>query len=73
MASKEQAARLVATLGSWIKKVNYSVPSCDPMDPRFEPLRYWRGPVWLIINWMVSNGLKHYGYYANAMFGLYCH
>jgi glycogen debranching enzyme len=51
----------VKTLERWLEQVKYGVPSIDPEDPRFEPLRYWRGPVWIIINWMISNGLRHYG------------
>ncbi|KAJ7284301.1 hypothetical protein O6H91_Y338700 [Diphasiastrum complanatum] len=62
VASKEQAAKLALNLDKWLNKVSYGVPSTDPDDSRFEQLRYWRGPVWLIINWMISNGLKHYGY-----------
>ena len=66
MATKGQADRLAAELERWLSRVSYGVPSTDPDDPRFEPLRYWRGPVWIIINWMISNGLKHYGYEALA-------
>eukprot|EP00897_Mesotaenium_endlicherianum_P000330 jgi/Mesen1/10298/ME000079S09719 len=66
VATKEQAARMAANLERWLTMVRYGVPSTDPADPRFEPLRYWRGPVWIIINWMISNGLKHYGYFDLA-------
>lgn len=66
VATREQAARLAANLERWLSRVKYGVPSTDPDDPRFEPLRYWRGPVWIIINWMISNGLKHYGYFELA-------
>ncbi|KAL2612300.1 hypothetical protein R1flu_023992 [Riccia fluitans] len=62
VASKEQAAKLVENLKQWLDSVPFGVPSTDPNDPRFEPLRYWRGPVWIIINWMICNGLLHYGY-----------
>ena len=52
--------------------MKYGVPSLNPEDPRFDQLQYWRGPVWLIINWMISNGLRHYGYvnfhYTSAIF-----
>lgn len=61
VASKHQAARLVENLNRWLSKVQYGVPSLDPEDPRFDQCQYWRGPVWLIINWMISNGLRHYG------------
>jgi glycogen debranching enzyme len=41
--------------------VNYIVPSHDPADPRFEPKRYWRAPVWLITNYMIADGLRRAG------------
>ncbi|MEJ2292074.1 MAG: trehalase family glycosidase [Deinococcales bacterium] len=28
----------------------------------YEPRRYWRGPVWILINWMIMEGLERYGY-----------
>lgn len=65
VATKDQAAKLVKHLERWLEKAKYGVPSLDPEDPRFEELRYWRGPVWIIINWMISNGLRHYGYKSN--------
>jgi glycogen debranching enzyme len=37
------------------------VPSFDPGRPEFEPRRYWRGPVWLIVNWMLIDGLRRNG------------
>jgi hypothetical protein len=27
---------------------------------KFEPLRYWRGPVWPVTNWIIYEGLKNY-------------
>ncbi|KAG6542326.1 hypothetical protein Mapa_016251 [Marchantia paleacea] len=66
VADKSQAAALAATLERWLKTVRYGVPSCDPTDARFEPLRYWRGPVWAIVNWMITDGLRAYGFDALA-------
>lgn len=40
----------------------YLVPSTFPREVEFEPIRYWRGPVWIVVNVMIADGLKHYGY-----------
>jgi glycogen debranching enzyme len=62
VASASQAADLAATLERWLKRVKHGIPSYDPESSNFEPLRYWRGPVWVIINWMITDGLRAYGY-----------
>jgi hypothetical protein len=56
-----RAADLARTIGVWAGQVNYIVPSHDPADPRFEPKRYWRAPVWLITNYMIADGLRRAG------------
>lgn len=61
VATQEQAEALAVTLTRWLDAVEYGVPSLDPEDPKFEALRYWRGPVWLIVNYMISDGLRYYG------------
>jgi Trehalase len=61
-ASPEQAARLVGILEQWAKQVRYLVPSTDPSSQAYEPKRYWRGPVWAIVNWMIAAGLDDYSY-----------
>jgi hypothetical protein len=37
------------------------LPSVPPDQHGFEPDRYWRGPVWVNINWMVARGLQDLG------------
>lgn len=40
----------------------FGLPSLDPRDARYEPLRYWRGPAWGIVNAMVAIGLQEQGH-----------
>ena len=44
----------------------YGMPSVDPKHKKFESERYWRGPVWSIMNYMISHGLEHEGEYSLA-------
>jgi glycogen debranching enzyme len=31
-------------------------------ESAWEPRRYWRGPVWIILHWFIIEGLQRYGY-----------
>ncbi|MGI5213733.1 MGH1-like glycoside hydrolase domain-containing protein [Plantactinospora sp. CA-290183] len=37
------------------------VPSYDRSAADFDPYRYWRGPVWFNINWLLFRGLRGHG------------
>lgn len=37
------------------------VPSYDLRGQAYDPARYWRGPAWFNINWVVERGLRQYG------------
>jgi hypothetical protein len=56
-----RVAALSATLRRWEQAVRHPVPSTDPADRHFEPRRYWRGPVWAVVNWMLAEGLVEAG------------
>ncbi len=62
----EQVRTLTETLRRWAQSVPYLVPSTAPDDPRFEPRRYWRGPIWAVVNWMIAEGLSDCGERALA-------
>jgi hypothetical protein len=32
-----------------------------PEDPGFDAARYWRGPVWVNVNWLIARGLQDLG------------
>ncbi|MFC1824001.1 DUF547 domain-containing protein [Thermodesulfobacteriota bacterium] len=40
----------------------FTIPNYDMTREDFDAKNYWRGPVWININWMLSQGLKNYGY-----------
>lgn len=61
-ASQARADRLAQTLQSWGQKVAFLVPSTDPSSDKFEPQRYWRGPVWAIMNRIIAKGFSEYGH-----------
>lgn len=45
----------------------FSVPSYDIESVAFDPVSYWRGPVWVNMDWMLYHGLRRYGFHEKAM------
>ena len=47
----------------WTK---FPIPTVAASEPKFNPQGYWRGPMWMNINWMLHRGLLRYGFKAVA-------
>ena len=63
--SPERARRMVERLAGSRVEVNasgWAVTSLSPGDPGYLPTRYWRGPIWPILNWVLQRGLDRYGF-----------
>lgn len=52
---------VMAQFAEWAERVQFMLPSFDPRSPEFDPVRYWRGPVWAFFNYLVAIGLAEVG------------
>ncbi len=69
--TKEQADKIYSYLNSKsfcaLHQGNcFSIPNYDTEKEDFDRLNYWRGPVWININWLLMQGLRRYGYHQKA-------
>jgi hypothetical protein len=44
----------------------WAVTTASKASPAFDPRRYWRGPVWINVNWFLVRGLERSGLAAEA-------
>ena len=61
VGSDEQRASMAAHCRRILNACRYGMPSWDPEHSDFESRRYWRGPVWAIMNHMINIGLADAG------------
>ena len=64
---KEQASTLVQGLKhkkEWSPL--FGITTTPTSSKWFLPKNYWRGPVWVNMNWLIIKGLQNYGYYEEA-------
>jgi glycogen debranching enzyme len=56
LGDQHQKAAMLSLIEEWIGETRVGVSSTHPSSARYESQRYWRGPVWLHINWMIALG-----------------
>jgi hypothetical protein len=54
-------AAATAEMTRWLAEVRLGLPTVPRSSPDFEARRYWRGPVWAIVNWLLILGLGRNG------------
>lgn len=65
--SKERAEHLVSLLKKRSQfKTSYPIPSVPLSSDYFDDLKYWQGPSWVNMNWLIIKGLTHYGFKDEA-------
>lgn len=65
--SQERAEALVKLIESPHHfGLHFPLPSVPKSSAWFDPKRYWQGPTWVNINWLVIDGLKRYGFTEHA-------
>jgi glycogen debranching enzyme len=67
--SKERAAQMCESLlqhGVRFDETTWALPSVPPGDASFLPTNYWRGPVWVNVNWVLYHGLRRYAFHDLA-------
>jgi len=69
IATRDQAERMIKShvLNPREFWCDYGIRTLAPDEPLYDAKAgYWRGPVWVISNYLVMHGLMNYGYQAEA-------
>ena len=62
VGSAAQRDRLLATLARLTTTATYLLPSLEAGSRAYDHQRYWRGPIWLVVSYMVAIGLAEAGH-----------
>ena len=60
--AEPRVVRMLERVDAWQDIVPGAIPTADPSEPSFDPIRYWRGPVWVLVNWLAAEGLSRSGF-----------
>lgn len=62
VGSPAQRERLIEALARLDQTARYLVPSLEAGSRDYDHRRYWRGPIWLVVNYMIARGLAEQGH-----------
>ncbi|MEV6346885.1 trehalase family glycosidase [Actinoplanes sp. NPDC051851] len=62
--SADRAAAIMDELRS--ERFGLPAPSTDRTAAYFDTHRYWRGPVWINVNWLLRRGMQVHGHHGEA-------
>ncbi|GER02021.1 hypothetical protein JCM17845_26440 [Iodidimonas gelatinilytica] len=61
VGTEKQNQSLIAHLDRISSKIDKMLPSLDPDHEAFDAMRYWRGPCWAVVTFLVARGLLDEG------------
>jgi glycogen debranching enzyme len=44
----------------------YGIRTVSKQEPSYRPDGFWRGPIWMSVNWFIYRGLVRYGFKKEA-------
>ena len=56
-----ESPQMVSVFNDVQSSVRFGVPSLSPANPQFDGKRYWRGPVWAMMNMLIGMGMQEMG------------
>lgn len=63
---KTQKQHMQHLLQTWLQLKPYGLSSTHPKSNEFEAKRYWRGPIWVHVNWLIAMGAELQGFEDEA-------
>jgi hypothetical protein len=66
VGSEQQHEQMTAHWERIQTKMRYMMPSHDPDEKHFDHKRYWRGPIWIVVNYMLALGFEERGLQSRA-------